>query len=556
MVSKPVIVGVALAGVAAAAVGAYSYNRLQQQRSLAQGIAQTQQALAKVDELIAQNQSEIANLIPTVEIDLGPSLEALPQVDLPASAQNTPLGNTLDAFNAVSKGLDARSAFQNHDYMKALENAGEATATVWGALDPGISGTTVKYGAEAIDVGANLVETQALIRQQEKLLGTQATLQQQLYQLQGKDPQAGAEWQQIFNNLRGDPAAQHNAFLKWLAANGLSEKDVVAKALANAAKSGPSIASQVASGITIVDPSQASNGLSDIPGINPDFIAAMQCDNYVASHGISDPRWLKFTCAHYPDGTFIPAFGPCRGIDIPNPIYGGMISSSTAACSSNASSSHGVTPNTSNPSDTEVVRTSEGHEIIYNPIDPKVWGTAGVKGILDLAPTSPAMKLWYGTGYEKFAQDSPVTIGYVVIDSHGKSSPARSDYTKFLEPGNYSLEFKDGRILKVSPLKFQVRPDCHTQIRLHVGTIALLGFVNLPSTMFTKETGWSPCMGSTCAHDGEWLDATGHRVQKWVTTGMGQFAEPGDYVLKVPGREFHVAVHDGEVSPVYYDKSH
>lgn len=34
MVSKPVIVGVALAGVAAAAVGTYSYNRIQQKRSI------------------------------------------------------------------------------------------------------------------------------------------------------------------------------------------------------------------------------------------------------------------------------------------------------------------------------------------------------------------------------------------------------------------------------------------------------------------------------------------------------------------------------------------
>jgi len=550
MVSMRVVVGIALAGVAAAAVGTYSYNRAQQQRSLQQGIAQTQQAVAKVDDLLQENQAEISKLLADAEVDLGQQLEDASQINVGPQGQSTPLGDTIGVFNTASNGFVAATAFQNHDYIQSLGQTAEAVAQVWGTFDP-----RVKYGSEVIDIAANLYEAQALFRQQEQLIGTQATLQQQLNQLQGKDPQTAAEWQQIFNNIRGDPGAEHDAFLKWLAANGLSEKDVVAKALANAAKSGPAIASQVASGITIVDPSQASNGLSDIPGINPDFIAAMQCDNYVASHALSDPRWLKFTCDHYPDGTFIPAFGPCRGIDIPNPLYGGMISSSTAACGLKAGSSGKTVSNSSNPLESEVVRTSEGHEIIYSQLDPKVWGTDGAKGVLDLSPTSPFMKLWYGSGYEKFTQDSPGRIQYEVIDGHGKHWPGVSDQSRFLEPGDYSLEFHDSHILKVSSVKFQVRPDCHTQVRLHVGTVALLGFVNLPSTTFTKETGWSPCFGSNCAHDGEWLDASGHRVQKWVVTGIGQFAEPGDYLIKVPGRVFNVAVRDGEVSPVYYDRS-
>ena len=92
-------------------------------------------------------------------------------------------------------------------------------------------------------------------------------------------------------------------------------------------------------------------------------------------------------------------------------------------------------------------------------------------------------------------------------------------------------------------------------LTLHVGTIALLGFVDLPSTQFMHEMGRTPCVGSDCAHDGEWVTESGQCIQQWVMTGMGQFAEPGNYVLKVPKREFRITMRDGGVSPVYYDPS-
>jgi len=81
MVSTRLVVGIALAGVAAAAIGTYSYNRVQQQRSLQQGIAQTQQALAKVDDLIADNQVKPRRLMdrrPSLPTDIDRrSLESL-----------------------------------------------------------------------------------------------------------------------------------------------------------------------------------------------------------------------------------------------------------------------------------------------------------------------------------------------------------------------------------------------------------------------------------------------------------------------------------------------
>jgi len=348
MVSKPVIVGVALAGVAAAAVGAYSYNRLQQQRSLAQGITQTQQSLAKVDDLLNENQGEITKLLASAQVDLGQQLEDASQINVSTQQQSTPLGDTVSVFNTASNGFVAATAFQNRDYLQAVGQTAGAVAAVWGQFDP-----RVKYGNEAIDIAANLYEAQALFRQQEQLLQDQATLQQQLVRLQGNDPQASADWQQIFNNLHGNSTAEHEAFLKWLDANGLSEKEVIAKALANAAKSGPAAASQLASGMTIVDPNQTGSNLSDIPGINPDFIAALKrCNQNLAdwqqrvgesvAQGQADQAacaaagikpgdcpqsaaarqaalaarsasWANMTCNKYADGRYVPAFGSGGG---------------------------------------------------------------------------------------------------------------------------------------------------------------------------------------------------------------------------------------------------
>jgi hypothetical protein len=331
MVSKRVVVGIALAGAAAAAAGTYSYNHIQQQRSLRQGIAQTQQALAKVDELLEENQTEIVKRISSVEVDLGEKLEELPQVNATPNQQVTPLGNAIDLFRTASNGFVGARAFQNRDYLQATGQTAEAVAAVWGKFDP-----RVELGAKAIDVAANLYEAQALLRQQERLVATQGTLQQQLLRLQGKDPQTAAEWERILNNLHGDGSAEHGAYLNWLAAKNLSEKDVLAKAFTNAANAQPGVASQFTSGLKIVDPSQNVSDLSNITDINPDFIAAVQCNSYVATQAISDPRWLRFTCTHYPeDGTYIPAFGPCRGIDFANPFTGGVIpGGSTAVCGS------------------------------------------------------------------------------------------------------------------------------------------------------------------------------------------------------------------------------
>jgi hypothetical protein len=74
--SKSALIGISVTG-AVAVTGAYTYNHIQQQRSLREGISPTEPTLAKVEELLDENQTEILKLISSVQIDLGANLEHL-----------------------------------------------------------------------------------------------------------------------------------------------------------------------------------------------------------------------------------------------------------------------------------------------------------------------------------------------------------------------------------------------------------------------------------------------------------------------------------------------
>ncbi len=341
----------ALVGVVSVATGSYSSDNPGGAGSLAKGIAQTQHSLDQIDELLGQNDTDLLKLLRQTSADIGTGIG------------ETPLSDAVDVLQSASNGFNAATAFENQHYLQAIGHAAEVVASVWGQLNPAVA-----KGKTLVDLGADAFEAWALLGQQAQLLNTQFSLWQQLLVLQGKDPESLAKWESVLKGLYGDPQAEHQAFLKWLAANGLSEKDVVAKALANAATAGPAVASQVASGIRIVDPNEGLDRLSEIPNISPDFIAAMKRCNQIVSDlprllgesvaqtqadrsrcaaaGISatdcpqSALGLKavlayraaehatMTCNKYPDGSYIPAFG---GNATPTAQEGGGVVSTSLA---------------------------------------------------------------------------------------------------------------------------------------------------------------------------------------------------------------------------------
>jgi hypothetical protein len=225
-------IAIVLVCIAAAIATTYSYGQAHQQQSLRHGIAQTQQSLAQVSELLDENQADIVNLMTRVKVDL---------------AEYTPLDDMIGLFKIGSNGFEGAKAFHNQDYLQAMGQTAEAVAAVWGKSEPWL-----ELGTKVIDAVADVLELRSLMNEQQQLMLAQTALQQELLRLQGKDPEALAQWQQILSNLYGDPAVEHAAFLKLLAAHGLSQKDVEAKALANAAAVSPGTASRAASGMSII----------------------------------------------------------------------------------------------------------------------------------------------------------------------------------------------------------------------------------------------------------------------------------------------------------------
>ena len=122
-------------------------------------------------------------------------------------------------FESGFNGFKRSNCVPEPDYLQAIGHTANSLQRYGGQVNP-----VLAKGKTLIDLGADMWEAHALFAQQTQLLNTQFSLWQQLLVLQGKDPESLAKWESILKALYGDPEAQQQAFLKWLAANGLSER--------------------------------------------------------------------------------------------------------------------------------------------------------------------------------------------------------------------------------------------------------------------------------------------------------------------------------------------
>src|SRR5271166_957823 len=163
--------------------------------------------------LRADREVRTATLLASLEVKAAVALEKLgtagqaPDPDQQVFSQ-TPLGDSVNAFNSASNGFKAGTAFEDGAYLQALSNIAQIVASIW-SKSPDWTGRTMLYGKDAVNIAADIYEAQALLFQQAKLIETQIALQQELSRLEAKDPEKAAQWHQILSNLYGDPAAQH-----------------------------------------------------------------------------------------------------------------------------------------------------------------------------------------------------------------------------------------------------------------------------------------------------------------------------------------------------------
>jgi hypothetical protein len=287
-------------------------------------------------------------------------------------------------------------------YQQALLDAFKESVALWeepledAAKQQGHNGLamTLKGEVAAVDVGGDLAEEYLILRDRATMVATRDTLFQQLVRLQGNDPQTLAQWQDIYTRLHGDPAAEHRAFLQWLANHQVSRQDLMRKVLTDVNRN-PKAAAGLARGLAIVDPSQEFSGLNGIPGLNPDFVAAFNRCNQIA---LTLPRQITtygaqrqadcgassdcpqsalaardaavaragedsmMTCTKYGDGSYIPAFGTPRG-GVAGPGLGALPGGRSAQNSGNL---------LTNPAQTGGGRPSAGRQQVRSDLD-GVW---------------------------------------------------------------------------------------------------------------------------------------------------------------------------------------
>lgn len=228
----------------------------------------------------------------------------------------TALGTLIDLVGESSKEI--QEAERNILSSTAADTAGSSAAET--------AGTVFAMASAGKDLVLKWSQLLADLAVQAQLMSASAKLNDALHQAQAKDEE------QRIQKLDQALNAAFKSQKDFLSSNNISPAGVKGALVKNA--SGPEAADRVDRGMTILDPGQGIDDLARTPSINPDFIAAMQAEQFIAGQAASDPRWLRFSATHYPDGTWVLPYGPCRGIDIPNPISGGIIASSTAACNS------------------------------------------------------------------------------------------------------------------------------------------------------------------------------------------------------------------------------
>jgi hypothetical protein len=256
------------------------------QPSLQPGITQTQDALNKIERLMSQNDAELAKMFADQSLDF-------------AGEQ------ILKDFGDIKDSYEFGNAVGSGEYAKAIEKAGDILASYWGKADPAGVGGIVDASAKLINQAFKMRETQNLIDQQAQLASLRQQLQNTLYRLEGKDPKDPDQswWMDV---LQSDKQL-HDSFQKWLRQNGITENQLDPQPGLN--------------GATIVEPDAQPYDLQKIPGINPDFIEALQRCSQATNVATTAGYIAAMTCNKYPDGSYIPAFlGPGDGLGNPSPV--------------------------------------------------------------------------------------------------------------------------------------------------------------------------------------------------------------------------------------------
>jgi hypothetical protein len=519
------VTALALTAILSVGFAAYQAGRYV---SLERGIAQAQQNINLIDKEINSTAEEVVDLAKQTLIGkLGTSAQIAQDVAGIGQAYNQ---------NDIQGLVQHLGEAAGDISVAAIKATGEEMAAEGVAAAGGPNVVAIKESFDAgVDViilsniGARLAQLEWVKHAQlEPALESLENKQQELVQEQ----KTAALWEKLQSEFQETSAKS------------MAGKDA-GEVLKQAASVDPRAAAEIGRGIAIRDPQQSLHELECMPGLNPDFIAAMEAEFYIATQMQSDARWGQFTATRYPDGTYIPAFGPCRGIDIPNPISGGLIASSTAACRSGhpvqtACLSIPETPSsTSNDSPLAFTTGPSETETIYVKGDNGSTGIGLFSQSVDQQDFGDNWELYDSSGTSIVHDPRNPDMGRVSKGISGSVSPRDPKwYNAWGAPsGTYVAKTS---IVGMEPFSVSVRPGYITWVKIPHAVIQVgwdevfhdaLGSQSLSSGILILDSK-AQSIGAVLAVDRSMRDGV-YVDENWRRTDV----KPGNYTVAIGMRE-------------------
>lgn len=173
-------------------------------------------------------------------------------------------------------------------------------------LNPGKSGLQSSV-ADAYSEVAQLSFLARMMTEFELRL-SQLTLQG----MTSSDENQPQRWRLLHSSLLKDDQSYLDQLKTLLAATGISPGQFAANVIQDARKTSLTAASSVLEGMNAIDPQEKMWRFAEIPGVNPDFLQAMSCDNAKMNEFISARSLVLLiqacNCRYRQDGSLLQAF--------------------------------------------------------------------------------------------------------------------------------------------------------------------------------------------------------------------------------------------------------
>jgi hypothetical protein len=315
-----------------------------QDSPLAIGIARNQQELQELSKLISENNAEMRHIAGDVYVSLAAAVAgAGPESEFGQSPREA-VAKLLDALQKLEGAIDTSKDALDGDAWLAISGQLKLVLDVIGEED-----VRIRFANTLTDLLINTAQLVALARQNADLVAVKVRIAEGQTYLLAK----AASMQLRRTAGQASLLAQIKTFSdlqsRWLLEQYKDRPQVIQLAVKTASTKDASRATQIVKGLQAGDAANAMD-LSNIPGINPDAVEAMRRCNAIAltmvcrfenvaairrtcpkAHNPGDdpppcPAYERaaaqnaaidrasMTCNKYSDGSYIPFFGPPRGV--------------------------------------------------------------------------------------------------------------------------------------------------------------------------------------------------------------------------------------------------